>query len=276
MKFSPAIVYSTGHVLNEKMSATLATGFRAEKRAACFRNVHATVNGATYEFIPVSPRPDTLTVVYGILRGTGEILKECERGEEDYIYCDHSYFDACRSNIPEGKLDGYFRLVPNDRYFRHGGEMPADRWDALRIRIKPWRKAGKHIVVIPVSKFVAEYRWLKDTVEELRRYTDRRIIIKPKDADQPFAAVLENAWAVVTLESNSAVQAVIDGIPAFTSTSAAAAPMACQDFSLIENPPLPEREQHLWNLAYGQFNRNEISDGSAAGILKEQADAGYF
>ena len=200
MKFSPAIVYSTGHVLNEQMSATLATGFRAQKQPACLRTVHATPTGAVYDFVPVNPRPDTLTVVYGILRGTGEILKDCEREREDYIYCDHSYFDSCRSNIPEGKLDGYFRLVPNDRYFRHGGQMPSDRWNQLGIELKPWRRAGKHIVVIPVSKFVANYQgfdpqaWLSETVTELRQHTDRRIIIKPKDADQPFSAVLENAW----------------------------------------------------------------------------------
>lgn len=274
MKFSPAIVYSTGHVLNEQMSASLAKGFKAEKRPACYRTVHATLNGARYEFVPVSPRPDTLSVVYGILRGTGDILKDCERDRQDYIYCDHSYFDACRSNIPEGKLDGYFRLVPNDRYFRYGGQMPSDRWDALGIQVKPWRKAGKHIVVVPVSKFVAEYRgfdpqeWLKDTVEEIRQHTARRIVVKPKDADQPFASVLEGAWAVVTLESNAAVQAIINGVPAFTSVSAAAAPMACQDFALLEDPPMPEREQHLWDLSYQQFNRAEIQDGTARGILE--------
>lgn len=276
MKFSPAIVYSTGHVLNEQMSATLAAGFRAEKSPACLRSVHASQHGAVYEFIPVSPRKDALTVVYGILRGTGDILKECEDDGQDYLYCDHAYFDACRANIPQGSLEGYFRLVPNDRYFRDGGRMPSDRWDALGLAVKPWRKAGKHIVVIPVSKFVAGYQgfdpqdWLRETVEELRKHTDRRIVIKPKDADQHFSAVLENAWAVVTLESNAAVQAIINGVPAFTSTSAAAAPMACQDLSLIETPPMPEREQHLWDLSYQQFSRDEIRDGTARGILEEQ------
>lgn len=277
MRFSPAIVYSTGHVFSESMSDTLAQGFRAEKRPACQRMVHVELDGARYEFVPVSPRPETLTVVYGILRGTGEILRECERNGEDYLYCDHSYFDACRSRIAEGRLDGYFRLVPNDRYFRSAGDVPSDRWDSLGIRIKPWRRTGKHIVIIPVSKFIAEYRgfdardWLKSTVEEVRKHTGRRIIVKPKDSEAPFLEVLEDAWAVVTLESNAAIQAVISGIPAFTSTSAAAAPMAFQDLSLIDDPPIMmEREAHLWALAYQQFSREEIRNGTARGILEEQ------
>ncbi len=276
MRFSPATVYTTGHVFNEQMSKTLAEGFKASRRPACERVVHPSMDGAQYEFVPVEPDAQSLTVVYGILRGTGKILKDCEAQRSDYIYCDHTYFDAKRSQLSAGKLDGHFRLVPNDRYFRSAGDVPSDRWRALNIDLKPWRRTGKHIVLVPVSKFVAEYRgidprqWLRETVNQIHRHTDRKIIVKPKDSDQPFDYVLQDAWAVVTLESNAAVQALIAGVPAFTGVSAAAAPLGCQDLSRIEDPPMPDREAHLHALAYQQFSRDEIRNGTARAILEEQ------
>jgi hypothetical protein len=228
------------------------------------------------QWIAQTPRPDQLSIVYGILRGTGEILRACDDTGCDYLYMDHSYFDATRRGHDGVRGTDHFRIVPNDRYFRFGGDMPADRWLRLGIEISPWRGNGTHIVLVPVSRFVAEYngitpeQWVRETVARLREHTDRPIVAKPKDVDQPLAEVLDGAWALVTMESNAAVQAAIAGVPVFTSCSAAAFPFGCDDLSAIEDPPMPQRVQHLHNLAYQQFTFEEIRNGTARAILIDQ------
>jgi hypothetical protein len=271
VRFDPAFVYTTSHGINERMSDVIALGFRAEKRRAALEVV-----GAADRFEVTRPKPESLSLFYGILRGTGEVMRLCEEAGGDYIYVDHSYFDETR--VKDAKVDQrtHFRCVPNDRYFRRGGDMPADRWLRLGIEVRPWRTSGDHIVIVPVSRFVAAFNgfspedWLAETVETLRQHTDRKIVVKPKDVDHPLTDVLENAWALVTLESNAAIQAALAGIPVFTGVSAAAAPFGSQFLDEIENPPMPEREQHLANLAYQQFTYAEIGNGTARFVLQEQ------
>jgi hypothetical protein len=259
------IVYTTGHEINEAMSTILAKGFDARKRPACVR----VTKGEDVTYIPVKPVPGSCSIVYGILRGTGEILHECERQGEEYVYCDHSYFQALREDWLKGNFSGYFRVVRDDRYYRPIEDRPSDRWEKLGLELQPWRTTGSHIVVVPVSKFLANYHgfdakeWLERTIGSLRQHTDRKIIVKPKDTETPLSKILVDAWALVTLESMAAIDAIMAGIPAFTSVSAAAAPIACQDISQIENPPTPEREQHFWNLAYQQWTAQEIARGEA-------------
>lgn len=271
MRISPAVVYTTGHFLNEKMSLTLSMGFRARRRSACAR---VTEDG-NVRYIPVTPQEGTCAIAYGILRGTGEILKSCETRGLDYLYCDHSYFGQTRAG--NGSSD-YYRVVPNGRYYTHLGDCPKDRFQALNIRVEKWRWSGNQIVLVPVSKFVAAYHgidandWLTERRKEIRRYTDRPIVVKPKDSDVPLDVVLRDAWALVTEDSNAAVDAVIAGIPVFTSPNAAAAPFGSSDLSKLEKPSMGSREQHLANLAYQQWTCEEIRSGRAAATLQERID----
>jgi hypothetical protein len=273
----PYVVYTTGHALNESMSNVLATGFKAKRRAACIR----AVTDRGQEFVPVKPEEGSCSIFYGILRGTGDILRDCEDRGEDYLYCDHSYFRETRTELSTmvGRVTlakGHFRLVPNDRYYRDLGDMPADRWEKLGIAVKPWRTDGKHIVLVPVSRWVAQYNgidpqaWLRGTMWELRKHTQRQIIVKPKDSDVPIAEVLENAWALVTMESNAAIDALTAGVPVFAGVSAASYPLANDDLADIEYPHMPEREQHFANLAYQQWTVNEILCGEARETLERQ------
>ena len=57
---------------------------------------------------------------YGILRGTGEIIKQ---RKENFIYLDHDYFNSSTRRFTKEKntiltnLEGYFRVVKDDLYF---------------------------------------------------------------------------------------------------------------------------------------------------------------
>jgi hypothetical protein len=74
----------------------------------------------------------------------------------------------------------------------------------------------------------------------------------------------------VTWSSNVAVEAICAGVPAFTSKLSAASPVAGDlEFleAMIEKPPMPEREQWAWSLAYGEFTLQEIQSGYAREVI---------
>lgn len=262
-------VYVTNHSLNQQVSKSLVVGFSAQ--AVYPQRLY---NKQTKQLIDTFPLYKGLSICYGILRGTGNVMKECSAERMPYLYVDHSFFGALRTG---NAAQGYYRTIKSDRYTHDTPDYPADRFNELKLSIKPWRTNGDHIVVTPLSKYVAGYSkmhaegWLQATMEDLAKHTDRPIVVKPKDSDIPLSEVLKNAWALVTLDSNSAVDAAVAGVPVFTSPSAAAAPVANFSYLDIENPRMPDREQWLNNLAYKQFTLAEIENGTAARLLYKEA-----
>lgn len=135
--------------------------------------------------------------------------------------------------------------------------------------------------------------WLNAIVEELRLITDRpiKVRLKPKakylqppntqlaidvvppDAQIPFEKDLANCWAVVTHSSNTAVEAIIAGIPAFITGDSAAAPWAHRDLKGIEHPAVQTqpasmyRRRWLQVLADNQWTPAEIRSGLAWEML---------
>ena len=202
---------------------------------------------------------------YGILIGqyqdTGEFISNARARCKNYYHIDHGYF--LRSDID--KFDGYFRIVKNSMF--HNGQnedFSWDRFNSFGIKLKDWRNNGEHIVLSPLSPFMENFlqnkTWTEDTIKELRKYTDREIIISKKVTTDnpnaiPMVEAMQNAWCVVTEHSNSAIDAMIEGIPAiFTNPSRKNA-----ELSEIENPPM-DRE-FFKNLANHQWTLEEIARG---------------
>lgn len=223
-------------------------------------------------------------IMWGILRGSGDVLNKCIKYKQDYWFCDHAYFLRGHSGTGTGpgrkNRTQYYRIVHNAMQHTKILNRPPDRWEALckaggaeRLRIDPWQKNGKHIVVTPPSVFFENFfalkHWLQTTVDELKKHTDREIRIRQKPdelryqdhANRPLAQDLANAHALVTWRSNTAVEAALLGIPVFCDAETAAAPIGLQDLSKIESPVYPDREPWCWSLAYGQFSRSELLTG---------------
>jgi hypothetical protein len=68
--------------------------------------------------------------------------------------------------------------------------------------------------------------------------------------------------------SIAAVEAVVMGCPVFVHDISAAALVGKTDFSQIENPVYPDREQWLHSLAYCQFNESELVDGTLWRLIR--------
>lgn len=160
------------------------------------------------------------------------------------------------------------------------GLMPGDRWSKLGVRLRPWSSnEDGHILIAhqhtPAYDGHDRQPWFHETVRLLRARTDRELILRPHPRDRnrselppgclvstrSFREDLENAAAVVTYDSNMAVDALLYGVPVFTAGKTKADPLACHDIEQIVDPPKPDRQQWAHDLAYSQFNVNELRAG---------------
>lgn len=182
----------------------------------------------------------------------------------------------------------------NARAWWGEGSEP-DRVRKLAMRLQPWHQ-GDHILIAMQRTDSEQWaglppaeQWLKQTVDRIREHTDRPIQVRPHPRQrlpfmpgikiqQPqalrdtydefdFRSNLDRAWAVVNENSGPGSQAVIDGVPAFVGAYSMAAPVANQDFSQIEKPLMPERDQWLEQLCHTEWTLGEIRAGLPIGRL---------
>lgn len=185
--------------------------------------------------------------------------------------------------VRRGWAPGAFFAATRNGLHAYGDQinsMPGDRWAALGVKLRPWtdNKNG-HILVAhqhtPAYNNHDRQPWFHETIRLIKNRTDRQIIVRPHPRDRKrnalppgglisnrsFREDLESAWAVVTYDSNMAVDALMYGVPVFTAGKTKADPLACRDIELINDPPKPDRQQWAHDLAYAQFNVNELRAG---------------
>jgi len=219
-------------------------------------------------------------VLRGIMKH--KLMKRCWQDSRDFYYMDSGYFGNQPNELNPNGWKLWHRIVPNN--LQHGDiiERPNDRWEAMKIKLKNWRKTGKEIlVVLPDEKPCKFYgidlaSWAIETVDTIKKYTDRPVVVRERDPDrqnrQSFPDALKNAFAVVTFNSNAATESIMNGIPAFVMAPChAAMPVTLQDLSQIEKPYYPSKDLvYKWacHLAYGQFHIDELKSGQAKAILE--------
>lgn len=227
-------------------------------------------------------RPEVIPII-GCTPQFRSSVDEWKKTGRQWIYWDRGYARRVFATwLPRGADGGYYRWHLNEFQMTKVADVPADRWDALNVQaeVKPWNKNGKHIVVADTGfdywDLCSDRNWVKRTVEYLKTVTDRPIVVRDKEnhvnaeRGQPISLVdaLKDAHALVTHGSIAAVESVVMGCPVFVDKVSAAAPMGCTDFSRIEEPVYPERQQWLHSLAYHQFNEKELVDGTLWRLLR--------
>jgi len=176
------------------------------------------------------------------------------------------------------------------------GDKDNDRSRALDLGMvcKPWRSNGDFILICGQHNKSLQWQhmlpmsnWFLNTYDEIRKHTDRPILFRPHprcrlehierglknvyrqepkqiigtydDFDMDFTDV----WATVSYSSNPGVHSIINGVPAFVSTSSLAYDVG-NDIDFwhdIEDPLMPDRSQWLNDYAWTEFTIEEISQG---------------
>lgn len=194
-----------------------------------------------------------------------------------------------------------------------------ERWIKFQkstgITIKDWHSPGDNIVIMGqkendsslvslYEKYDGFYDWVLETIETVRKYSDRTIVIRPhpknesrnvgriketiltkklknvilsenpSDGGNQGGASLDkdlaNAHCVITYNSLSGVEAVCEGIPTFAMDNGSMVwPVAHKDLSQIENIKYNIDLQDWKNkIAYTMWNKQEVSSGECWAHLK--------
>lgn len=233
-----------------------------------------------------SPWPNHIPVAFRSMTKRKEIYKCWETGRPFY-YIDNGYM----GNLMKKKH--FYRIVKNNIQHTKVKDMPGDRFMDL-CRFAPYmnyygkkpKQDGPILLVTPSEKPCKFYdlnqeQWKKDTIEELKKHTDRPIIVRDKGLrpdrikENSVAAqcARDQVYAVVTYQSMAALEALHYGIPAFTLAPSCVDSVVSKDLSTIEQAKYPDEQQfkNLLNyLAYCQYSLDEINTGRALKMIEER------
>ena len=195
-------------------------------------------------------------------------------------------------------MDGVFPTTGN--YFKDSID-PA-RWKQisadLNLSLKDWRTNGRHILLACQRDggwSMAGYSvvdWVENTVKEIRKYSDRPIVVRGHPGDRNANKYLskqnvdwtlstndkikddfKNAWATVTYNSSPGVASAIEGIPVFVTDPnpkiSQAYEVSNTNLSQIENPQTFERNNWVEQLSMSHWKFEELSNGSAWKYMRD-------
>jgi hypothetical protein len=215
---------------------------------------------------------------------------------------------------------GWYSYKWNDGIFGNTNS-PNDRWERFQkesgIVLKDWHSPGDSIVIMGqkegdsslqtlYANYNSYYDWVEDLIIEIRKYSDRPIILRPHPrnysagkklslrlskkyknisvsenvkiknqvSDQYDGDGLETdfkkAYCVITYNSLSGVESVCDGIPTFALEGGSMiSPIAHTDLSQLENLKYDiDRTQWCYDVAYTQWTSKENRRGESWAHLK--------
>ena len=239
---------------------------------------------------------DNVEVAFqGLIRNTHEVYEKCLETKTKFYYFDQPYFFMSGYQPHKKFNDIWYRIIVNNtqKNFISKSQKYEDRYKEIckttskGITLKKWRPNGNHILVIPPSYHTAKWYgidravWESDTIAKLKRHTDREIRVRHKYIDnldvgnkvrKPLEEDLKDCWAMISWHSMCAVEAVLNGIPSFTSEHSPAKPVSLNlsHLDCIEEPHMPEREQWLYSLLGAQFTLKEMQSGYAYNFLQDE------
>lgn len=166
-------------------------------------------------------------------------------------------------------------------------DYPGDRAAAQGWKFPGWKSGGKTVLYCGASETGHKFFGLPHPTEfaaglvaSIRRHTARPIVYRPKPSwkeAQPVAGAefdrggrlekqLARAHVVVTYGSAVVLESLLAGVPSIVLGNAPTRAICSTDIGDIERPLMAQAEecQRLLNgLAYFQWNRDEIWDGTA-------------
>ena len=219
-------------------------------------------------------------LIRGIAKQSQLAIRHCWETDRLFYAVDTGY-------IQPGIHKEYHRITKNNlQYLGPIIDRPADRFIELRWKLRNFKKGGEYVLLCPPSERVMNFyglnltKWLSMITDEIKAYTDRPIQIreKPKreirvQGDTIWVA-MDKAYCVVTFNSIAATEALLYGKPAIALAPNAASILCNTKIADIENlnyPSSDEMYSFAKHLAYCQFNKVELQNGTAWSIVNESS-----
>ena len=221
-----------------------------------------------------------------VIRGLGgncqKAIKHCWEIGREFYAIDTGYFG-------NDKLKNWHRITKNA--LQHMGPIVERPDDRLRvIGGYSYRKqiSGRKILICPPSGKVMQVfnqpdpdTWVKQVVEELKKYTDRPIEIRMKPIRQDRVtnntmeqALANDVYCLITYNSIAATEALMLGKPAIALGPNSAQTICNTILADINNLNYPDKDTmnaYMCHLSYCQFSVKEMLNGTAWRIINESS-----
>lgn len=194
-------------------------------------------------------------------------------------------------------------VYPNDGvYFFQ--DLDVGKWQTYSawhgVSLKPWRTNGNHILIFCQrpkgwNMFGNDQEaWLDDVIGKIRQHSSRPVMVRMHPGDgSRFKAIdklrkkygnnvaisehanirdaLDNCWCTVGYNSTPNVVAAIEGVPGYIQdpVHSWAADVAFNDISLIETPPMPDRNAWINKIANIHWSNQEVRSGKIWSAIKQ-------
>ena len=228
-------------------------------------------------------KPSKVAVIFGVRKSRvpkswprGEVFRLQREKNLDVIVLETGYIN--RGDTEANHYAAGFNGLNGRADFRNE-DSPDDRVRLLGVELKPWRK-GEYVVLCGQVPWDASVEnsdhptWLVAAAERIQSYSQRPIKFRPHPLARlpaipgtelslvPLAEDLKNAHCVVTYNSNSAVEALIDGVPVFAHDQGSMCwQIANKSLISVDVPNKPDRTQWLNDLSFCQWTLKEMRDG---------------
>lgn len=270
------IAWYTNHFISQKIMRSVAIGFKCiAKDTSLFK-----------EGIKKGMFKDE-AILYGILRGCSDVIHHNFKNGLDYLHLDLGYIKRSLHN--NGQFDGYYKISLNDTQAHYKDiNLPEDRLKKLDIVCKDWQnnKNGYFLICPPTDAICIFYgidvkKWIDTTIHKLG---DRHYKIREKNDVSMSVSLkddLAGAKAVITFNSNVALDATLEGIPVIATSQHSVIKnwnnltMSNLD-NCIEISQNLDRDKLLRFISYHQFTLKEIENGLAFAIIKKMREQGAY
>jgi hypothetical protein len=190
--------------------------------------------------------------------------------------------------------------VNRNGFFNNDNLLENCRSKKLGIFMKNWRNFGEHVLICGQHSQSEQWSnkpspeiWAKNLIEEIKKYTDRKIIVRPHPRDYQWSQKIENlgvelkipqkiqgtyddfnhdndfkdAWCVINPSSNTGILAAIEGIPVFCDVDSLAYPVSTKNLEKIEELDQPDRTDWLEKICHTEWTLEEIERGIPIGRI---------
>ncbi|MFO7971577.1 MAG: hypothetical protein R6U40_07485 [Desulfobacterales bacterium] len=226
-------------------------------------------------------KPCDLAVIWGvrfphIIQGQ----KECGG---DYLVIERGYFRDRMAYCSLGfnGLNGRAEFLAKD--------MPPKRWFHHGVKIEKWKTGGDYILLMGQVEGDQSLNgknirhWYERVMTRVKELTDMPVYYRPHPQSRRFVGrlrcagyktdsleeSLSGAMCAITYNSNSGVDAVLNGVPVIAMDRGSMAWDVAQH-EITMDMYLPDRMQWLFDLAYKQWTLEEIANGEAWDHLKRK------
>jgi hypothetical protein len=229
------------------------------------------------------------------------VINEQLKNKKYVVVADSNLFLYANTNNPLHYLRYSFNGVFPNTGIYCDTKIDPDRWKKissdLNISLKDYKATGNHILLCLQRNggwSMKDYdvqEWALATIKEIRKYSDRPIIIRGHPGDKAAKEYLDprspkcrlknlpnvhfsdfgrsllqdlnNAWAVVNHNSSPVVGAAIEGYPIFVTdpSRSQCRDVANTDLSMLETPNRPNRQPWVERLSMFHWKFDELQSG---------------